>query len=59
MALAWVCHGEQGNRVNCLAAYWAARICDGDAALCQSRFLMVALSTEVSRYASPRSSIGE
>ena len=50
---------HQGKRVNSLANYCATRICDADAALRQSRFLMVVLPTEVSRYANPRSKIGE
>jgi hypothetical protein len=45
--------------VNGLESYRTTRSCDADAALSQSRFLMVVLSTEVSRYASPRSPIGE
>src|ERR1035437_7123895 len=40
-------------------ATWQTPICDADAALRQLRFLMVVLSTAVSRYASPRPRIGE
>jgi hypothetical protein len=61
--VAVVVHGapafERGNLVNSLASFAARRICGVDPVLCQSRFLKVALSLEVSRYARLRPLIGE
>jgi hypothetical protein len=45
---------KRGNRVNRPASFWVRRICGVDAVLRQSRFPKVALSVDVSRYASPK-----